>query len=167
MKAPVCLDVEYRPVPDYRGYSVSAAGVMYGPRGRPLRPKVDKSGHLYVRTKRAPSPGMLYVHRAVLTAWVGPCPEGMESRHLDGQPGHNAVRNLAWGTRLDNIQDRARHGVQLRGEQVAGAKLTADQVSELRALHGTASLRTLARRYGVSHWAVMRAISGRTWAHLS
>lgn len=50
------------------------------------------------------------VSRLVLENFVGPCPPGMECRHLDGDSTNNRLNNLAWGTRLQNASDRIRHG---------------------------------------------------------
>lgn len=166
MTAPTCLDVEYRPIPGFHAYSVSAAGEIVGPRG-PRKVQVDRNGHHYIQVgRRWRVPGMprvLFIHRAVLLAWVGPCPPGEESLHDNGQPDDNRLENLHWGSRAENIADRARHGDQVEGERVGTAKLTAEQVAELRALRGTVSLRELGRRYGVSHVAVLAAMNGTTW----
>jgi hypothetical protein len=54
--------------------------------------------------------GMVRLHRLVLLAFVGPCPEGKECRHLDGNRQNNRLTNLCWGTRSENAQDRVRHG---------------------------------------------------------
>lgn len=51
-----------------------------------------------------------YIHALVLTAFVGPKPEGMECCHIDGNPLNNHVSNLRWGTHSDNMQDSIRHG---------------------------------------------------------
>ena len=50
------------------------------------------------------------VHRLVLEAFVGPRPEGMVARHLNGDPGDNRLENLAWGTQSENNYDKVRHG---------------------------------------------------------
>lgn len=62
------------------------------------------------------------VHKIVMEAFVGPCPEGLEVRHLDGDPGNNcwapgseeetvaAGGNLIYGTHSENMQDKHRHG---------------------------------------------------------
>jgi hypothetical protein len=50
------------------------------------------------------------VHRLVLEAFVGPCPEGMLTRHLDGDPANNHLDNLRWGTPAENFADSVRHG---------------------------------------------------------
>ncbi len=50
------------------------------------------------------------VHQLVLLAFVGPRPEGMEIRHLDGDPINNVLSNLVYGTHSENMFDRVRHG---------------------------------------------------------
>jgi hypothetical protein len=155
--------IEWRPVPTHPGYSVNAYGEIRGPSGQTLRPMRAHRGHLYVLTPLPRRPRKLYVHRAVLLAFMGPPPAGQEGRHLDGDPEHNHLSNLAWGTPLQNAADKERHGRQPKGERSVTAKLTEAQVREIRGLHGTASLRQLAARYGVSHTAIRRAALGIKW----
>lgn len=52
------------------------------------------------------------VHRAVLTAFVGPCPSGMEGCHNDGDPKNNVLSNLRWDTHKSNELDKVKHGVR-------------------------------------------------------
>ena len=49
------------------------------------------------------------VHRLVLEAFVGPMPEAMETRHLDGNPANNCLDNLRYGTRAENEADKRLH----------------------------------------------------------
>ena len=58
------------------------------------------------------------IHRLVLEAFVGPCPEGMECRHKDDDKSNNRLDNLSWGTRMENAADRIANGNQWRGEQI-------------------------------------------------
>jgi hypothetical protein len=51
-----------------------------------------------------------YVHRLVLKAFVGPCPEGMEGCHWDGDACNNKLDNLRWATHAENVEDSIRHG---------------------------------------------------------
>lgn len=150
-------------MPGYAGYAVTADGQLYGPRGHRMRPKVTPDGHLKVLTRRGNRPRTLFLHRAVLLAWVGPPGPGEESLHGDGDPANNVLGNLRWGTRVENHADRARHGVLVEGERQHAAKLTAADVREIRRLRGTVGIRALARRYGVDHSAVSRAAAGRSW----
>src|SRR5512135_1179056 len=52
------------------------------------------SGYHSVLLKRKDGYFRVLVHRAVLEAFSGPCPEGMECRHLDGNRRNNHISNL-------------------------------------------------------------------------
>lgn len=52
----------------------------------------------------------IYVHRLVLTAFVGPCPEGMEACHGNAVRDDNRLENLRWDTGSENIRDIVRAG---------------------------------------------------------
>lgn len=72
---------------------------------------VDNSGHLAVILRAQNRPRKSYlVHRLVMAAFVGPCPEGMEVCHNNGDAADNRVENLRYGTRADNAADCVLHG---------------------------------------------------------
>lgn len=50
------------------------------------------------------------VHRMVLEAFRGSCPEGKECCHNDGNARNNRLSNLRWDTRSANMYDRTAHG---------------------------------------------------------
>ena len=125
----------WRAVPLYVGlYEVSHLGrVMSLPRnttsGGILKPlqggnKVGGGmGHLAVQLYVDGTCDRWYVHRLVMAAFTGPCPEGQEVRHLDGNPHNNRwasgdteeeIRanggNLIYGTHRENILDIVRSG---------------------------------------------------------
>lgn len=50
------------------------------------------------------------LHALVAEAFLGPRPSGCVVRHLDDVKTHNAVDNLAYGTRADNAADARRNG---------------------------------------------------------
>lgn len=55
------------------------------------------------------------VHRLVLEAFVGPCPDGMECCHYDGNPKNNNLDNLRWDTPKSNQGDRYKHASEQNG----------------------------------------------------
>lgn len=71
---------------------------------------VDRDGYQYVTLCRDGKRTTHRIHHLVLEAFVGPRPPDKEARHLDGDETHNWRTNLAWGTKLENEQDRVRHG---------------------------------------------------------
>ena len=76
--------------------------------GKVIAGSVDRDGYrqyiLYPETKR------YFAHTLVLLAFIGPKPQKLEVRHLDGNPKNNFVRNLKYGTTKENAQDRELHG---------------------------------------------------------
>lgn len=100
---------EWRPIPGSPGYEVSSLGRVRSP-WRVLSPWVgNKVGHLKVTLGGG---RRMWVHRAVCLAFYGPCPDGLEVRHLDGIASNNVVTNLKYGTHSENMHDRVRHGRQ-------------------------------------------------------
>lgn len=66
-------------------------------RGKELAKNPDKNGYLRARLARKGNQSIFFIHRLVLEAFVGECPEGMKTRHLDGDPANNRLSNLKWG----------------------------------------------------------------------
>ena len=125
-----------------------------------LRTCKHKSGHLYVHLGRK---FHRQVHRLVLEAFVGPQPDGHESRHLDGNPTNNHIANLTWGTRKQNVYDlRALTG------RFAQSKLTIQEAQEIRRKYTGqwGEKRRLARQYGVHESLIGRMLNGNTYPEL-
>jgi hypothetical protein len=103
------------------------------------------------------------VHRLVLESFIGPCPAGMECAHNDGNPGNNRLENLRWATRKENHGDKKIHGTipKQAGDQNGNAKLTSDQVKEIKKDKRKTSV--VAKEYGVA-WTTIDSIKkGLRW----
>lgn len=100
----------WKPIPNHENYLVSDDGRVRNSKGRELSGRDIGSGHLQVALYTNGKRRDRQVHRMVLAAFVGPCPEGHEVRHLNGVPGDNRLVNLAYGTSAENKQDMLRHG---------------------------------------------------------
>ena len=94
------------------------------------------------------------IHRLVLDAFIGNCPEGMECRHLDGNPENNVLSNLVWGTHGENQADRVQHGTSTKGIIGNTHKLSKESVEKMKELWGSLTIEQLARMFGVSKTAV-------------
>ncbi len=161
---------EWREHPTFRGYFFSSAGraARKLKTGR-LRILVGcECGNGYRAISAAAGGGKyvrVYIHRGVCHLFNGPCPVGMECRHLNGNMTDNRPENLRWGTPADNTADKLLHGTVACGERNGGAKLTADAVQEMRRMRAEArvSFKVLAERFGVSTMTAYRATTGATW----
>lgn len=132
-------------------------------KGVVLRPGRRTSGHLSVTLGR--QGGSHDVHILVLNAFVGPCPKGMECRHLDGHPDHNWLSNLCWGTRSQNIVDALNHGAMPRGSRKFNAKLSESEIPAIRDMMKGASYVSIGRMFGVSEATIRQVRDGKTWGH--
>ena len=171
--------VIYRDIPGWPGYRVGNDGSVISNRLN-TRPRDHKKPERWYKLNQAVSRGYhrvafkqgekncwQFVHRLVLEAFVGPRPDGMQARHLDGNRSNNTPANLRWGTGKQNGEDRVRHGNQVRGSRVTISRLTEQQVIEIRhALANGATKKGLARKYRVSDTAIRCIARGRTWKHL-
>lgn len=104
------------------------------------------------------------VHRLVALAFLGPCPEGMEVAHNDGNPKNNRIENLRYDTHSGNEADKVLHGTVAWGERNHNAKLTASDVHAIR--RANESQRSLSRRFGVCRKHISQIQRGERWAHI-
>jgi hypothetical protein len=113
------------------------------------------------------------VHQLVLTTFVGPCPDGMEGCHNNGDPLDNRVENLRWDTHLSNIADMHAHGrysppPKLIGERNPNAVLNEEQARYIRSIKfwPRGRIEEVARNLGVPRKAVSRVKLRQVWNHL-
>lgn len=107
-----------------------------------------------------------YLHRLICEAFYGPCPGGMECRHLDGDRGNNRASNLAWGSKMENENDRRIHKTTSKGEKNPMAKLSREKVNKMRQCrHQTGySYKAIGDKFGVSAMTAFRAVTGQSWS---
>lgn len=133
-----------------------------------IKGTVFPSGHLRVGLYTADSraPVSRFVHVLVMDAFVGPRQDGMQVRHLDGNPLNNRLDNLAYGTPKQNAADRTAHGrTWVKPIGAPKAKLTPDDVREIRS--SSMSNMECARHYGVSLFVIQAVRSYRSWRHVA
>lgn len=166
----------WKPVPGHKGYEVSDLGqvrsldrlVLYKDgrsrlhRGRILRQFSLWNGY---RTTHLGAKHMnKYVHHLVARAFMGETPKGMEICHNNGDKLDNSLINLRFDTRINNMADCLKHGTHARGTRSSSAKLTEQQVREIRTSDLTPY--TLAKKYGLHRTTVVDIILKRRWAWL-
>ena len=167
----------------FNGYAVSDCGKVFSywtKQGvlcddvqRQLKPDVLKRGYLRATLRHG---RMCYrriaVHQLVMLAFVGPMPKGKIVLHWDNDPQNNCIDNLRYGTHKENEEDKKRHGTHQTGEGNPAAKLTDDDVREIRRIKSERGSEwglnvSLAMKFKVSTCTIKDAASGRKWRHVS
>lgn len=94
-------------IPNFPDYRIAEDGVVFCLSGnKTIKPFLSDGGYWAIKLKQGYCRGVRkYIHRLVLETYVGPCPKGMECRHLDGNRTNNHLHNLCWGTHLENMED--------------------------------------------------------------
>lgn len=179
------MEVVYKEIDGYPGYRVgddgsiqshwrsSRWGRVFTKDWHPMKPSVKKDrtpgrAYMYLNLVKDGKARTFRVHRLVLTAFVGPCPEGMETRHINGNPMDNRLENLAWGTPEQNREDNHRLKTYQKGGKHSQAKLTEEQVVEIRRLYATGKLlqREIADRFSISVSCISPIVNKKTWTHV-
>lgn len=154
----------------YPNYKITDSGWVWSVKSKKyLAPRSDGLGYRMVTLCQNGKTKNYKIHRLVLEAFVGPCPEGMECRHLNGIGVDNRCSNLCWGTRKEQAEDRKAHGTLVRGVCVGSAKLTESQVRKIKILYATGRYyyAELGKLFSVSCISIGDIIRGVTWKHIN
>lgn len=142
---------------------------------------VDKSGECWPWTAYRSRRGygqfglgdeVLKAHRVAYVIAYGQIPDGMEVCHHCDNPSCVRPEHLFAGTHSDNMRDCAnkghnmlqRHPELRRGEKHPLAKLTAEQVIQIRQSDLTPT--QLSKQFNVSRWMIRRILSRLAWKHI-
>lgn len=103
------------------------------------------------------------VHHLVLETFVSNCPDGMNCRHLDGDPSNNALSNLAWGTQSEQVADKKAHGTFNPPPRVGRPKGPEFKLALAQAvrdyINGAGTSRVVSAMYGVSRTHLLREVN--------
>lgn len=135
------------------------SGVVFGLSGRKVGYR-SSSEYVRVSTTKGPHP---YAHRIVYEAVHGTIPAGMQVNHINGVKFDNRACNLELVTPKGNSRHAVENGLTARGEQHGMAKLTNEQVRQIRETAGVVGPAQWARKLGVSIGTVVRARNPNSW----
>lgn len=135
----------------------------------------------------------VYAHRYSYELANGPLPDGLQACHYCDNPPCVRGDHLFAGTQKQNIRDAVRKGRMAVGDQHGSrkaflsrpraavvkpsnskarggdhgmAKLTADDVREIRRLSSTVTQSQIADRYGINRSAVSMIATRKRWSHI-
>lgn len=148
----------------YEGlYSVDESGNVYSTRYGRLKPQEKNGGYQYVNLWSCGTRRHAYIHRLVAEAFI-PNPDNLpEVNHKDCDKTNNHVNNLEWCDRHWNLQHSYDNGLKRIGENHGSAKLTEDDVREIRALRGKASGKEISKMFGIAQCTVSAIQLYRIW----
>ena len=168
----------WKKIKGFESYEVSNMGrvrswrIQGNCKSKSSSPRILKHGkcrgqHEYINLWYRTKQNTRYVHRLVLEAFVGPRQEGMECRHLDGDPHNNRLDNICWGTHEENEKDKVRHGTICRGESVKHSKLKNGEVWLIkRLLFNGFRCKEIAKMFKVSSGCIGSIKTGKKWRHI-
>jgi hypothetical protein len=107
--------------------------------------------------------------RAGYELLVGPIPDNLFVCHHCDNPSCVNPDHLFLGTNADNVNDYVRKGFRtysIKGEKNRYAKLTSDQVIEIRELRGSKTLTEIGKQFNIGPSAVSMIHNRKTWAHI-
>lgn len=155
----------WKTYPNDERYEVSDKGLVRMKGRSPRKPSVTPTGyHVVVFSIPGKRPKGRYVHRMVMETFVGPCPKGHETSHLNGDNSDNRLKNLKYETPKENQARKVQHGTDYSGARNPAAKLTESQIVKIRASEESESV--LAKRMGVSRATIGRARRRESWKNV-
>lgn len=131
-----------------------------------IKPCSDKNGRMVFNVSCGAIRKQMKLHRAVMSAFVGPCPTGYEVAHRDGNQSNNVLCNLIYATPKENNSHKIEHGTKLVGSDVWCSKLTDVDVLNIRKEYPGASYAKLAKKYGVSVGSIVQVVKRISWKHI-
>jgi len=157
-------------IPGFEDYSISKYGYIWSwKKWKWIKSRLFKNGYMYVGLYKQNRQSWKMVHKLVLETFIGLCPKGKESRHLNGNRQDNRLENLCWGTRSENEQDKIKHRTSNRGSDCNGrTKLTPFLVRTIRYFYDTKliSYNELAELFDVSKSCIAHICKNRCWSYL-
>jgi hypothetical protein len=140
-------------------------------RGREIKPSKCKIwGYWRLMLCQECKCSSFQVHQLVARAFLGEKPQGKQINHIDGNKDNNAASNLEHVTPTENCNHYLALGLRdsMRGERHFRAKVTAEQVREMRRLRASGSiLKDIAEEFDVCISTASKITNGSAWSHVA
>lgn len=124
----------------------------------------DRKGYGQLRIDKK----LFYAHRIAWELVNGPIPDGMYACHICDNPACCNPSHIFIGTQSDNMRDASVKGRSAKGQEITCAKLTEDDVRDIRLAYSRGERQwSIAKRYGSNnHKIVSDIVTGKTWKHV-
>ena len=167
------MSERWRPIVNYEGwYEISDIGrtkrVMKANNtfvGRILTPRHTR-GYLTIVLHKDGVRGTYLIHRLVIAAFVGPCPDGKQVHHKDANKWNNCIENLEYVTSSENALHACKLGLMVNhvGEEHGMSKLTEKNIHAIRKLFGTMTHKEIGILFNVTRQTITSIYKGDTWS---
>jgi len=165
--------IEWRSIPGFSRYEVSNIGDIRSHsrkyHGRLIKGQIQKY-RFAILFDDAGNQKRVAFHKIVALTFLGPCPDGLEACHGDGNNLNNHVDNLRYATHGENMADKRYYdflGYKARERRKANTvqkqiikRAIYQKAIELH--HSTGEqMKSLASRLGLSYWQLSRYNTGQ------
>jgi hypothetical protein len=107
-----------------------------------------------------------YAHRASYEAFIGEIPKGMHVCHACDNVYCVNPSHLFLGTQKQNLQDMAKKGRSTRGERNPMAKLSKEDVEDIKYLFTAGNSDSeISKEFGVCRQTINNIRNGKVWNH--
>lgn len=136
---------------------------------RRVRAEHDQGEYFQVRAMMNGKRGYALAHRMVYLHFQGPIPNGLTINHENGNKKDNRPENLTLATNSEQQLHATRvlkvgHACRQYGERNSMAKLTAQQVTEIRSRRNAGErLKTIAMDFNVTDRTISKIALGHRW----
>jgi hypothetical protein len=153
----------------YEEYSVNESGDVFSTKFnkvRKLKPFKHPKGYLLIDIWNDNQRKQMLVHRLIAETFISNPQNKPEVNHKNGIKSDNRVQNLEWNTPKENMNHAKSTGLwNIGGENHYRAKLTKEQVLEIRKLHSTKTFnqRKLAKMFDVGIPQISNIVNKKYW----
>ena len=131
-----------------------------------LKTQQNKNGYLQVTLCKQGKKKCVYVHRLVAEAFLDN-PNNLETvNHKNGNKLDNNVSNLEFSSYQENNQHAYDTGLHNKNENHYKARLTIEQVKEIKENGKYDTYEAIGKKYGVSKATIRDILVGNTWKNI-